>query len=251
MGAEEDNKNLNQPAVCVRHKQNSFLTTFFSVSYLVVFFGDKFRDKSLFISVCDIDDDDDDDDDDDEDDDDDDIIDIEQDGREIFMWTGLTVNHFDIVHRITRILKLIPDKFATGCAIAAENLPDDTGEFLLNLVAKLYDESLSEAVEKNYPNSFVSTLFDLRESYREITSAFVNREIDQREIEDFLRRCQPILNAATIVVDWAHSQLTHYRKNQEYSDGASEKLLDLCLDLNSKPNLLSEYRQLRRENERG
>jgi len=118
-------------------------------------------------------------------------------------------------------------------------------------VAKLYDESLSEAVEKNYPNSFVSTLFDLRESYREITSAFVNREIDQREIEDFLRRCQPILNAATIVVDWAHSQLTHYRKNQAYSDDVSEKLLDLCLDLNSKPNLLSEYRQLRRENERG
>jgi hypothetical protein len=238
MGAEEDNKNLNQPAVCVRHKQNSFLTTFFSVSYLVVFFGDKFRDKSLFISVCDIDDDD-------------DIIDIEQDGREIFMWTGLTVNHFDIVHRITRILKLIPDKFATGCEIAAENFPDDTGEFLLNLVAKLYDESLSEAVEKNYPNSFVSTLFDLRESYREITAAFVNREIDQREIEDFLRRCQPVLNAATIVVDWAHSQLIHYRKNQEYSDDVSEKLLDLCLDLNSKPNLLSEYRQLRRKNERG
>jgi hypothetical protein len=244
MGAEEeDNRNLNQPAVCVRHKQNSFFTTFFSASYLIVFCGDNFRDKSLFISVRNIGDDDD----DDYDDDDDDIIDIEQEGREIFLWTGLTVNHFDIVHRITRILKLIPDKFATGCAIAAENLPGDSGDFLLNLVAKLYDEALTEALDKNYPNSFVSTLLDLRESFREITFAFVERQIDQREIEKFLRRCQPVLSASKIIVDWAYSQLIYFRKNQAYSDDASEKLLDLCLDLNSKPNLLSEYRRLRRE----
>jgi hypothetical protein len=230
MVAEEENKNLNEPAVCVRHKNNSFLATFFSVSYLVIIFGDRLQEKSLFISVCDIDEEDDDDyyndDDDDNEDDHDDAKDDDEDkSSEKFLWTGLTVKHFDIVHRITRILKLIPYKLATACAIAAKNI-GDSREFLLNLVAKLYNDSLAEV-------------------------GFVHGEIDQREIEDFLKQCQPILNAATIVIDWAHSELVHYHRHQTYSEAASEKLLDLCLDLNSKTNLLSEYWQLRQDNEKG
>ena len=230
MGAEEEDKNLNE-LVRVRHKNNSFLTTFLSVSYLVINYGDRSKGKSaLFVSA--------------RENNGDDIDYLRGDCEdEILMWSGITVNHFDIVHRITRILMLIPDKLATACAIARENLPDDSGVFLLNLVANLYDKAIEEAVQKNYPNSFISCISDLREQLCDITVGFVSRDIDQHEIEEFLKRCQTVLNTAKIIADWGHSEMVHVNRNQTFSANASNKLFDLCLKLYSR-NLLSEYREL-------
>jgi len=230
MGAEEEDKNLNE-LVRVRHKNNSFLTTFLSVSYLVISYGDRAKGKSaLFVSARENNGDE---------------IDYNRGdcNDEILMWSGITVDHFDIVHRITRILMLIPDKLATACAIAEKKLPDDSGDFLINLVTNLYDKAIEEAIQKNYPNSFISSILDLREELRDITVGFVSRDIDQHGIEEFLKRCQPVLNAAKIIADWGHSEMVHVSRYQTFSADASKKLFDLCSKLYSR-NLLSEYLEL-------
>ncbi len=120
---------------------------------------------------------------------------------------------------------LIPDKLATACAIAGENNPGETGEFLLNLVAKLYDESIEEAVNKNYPFHLLAP-FPIF-----VTIGFVGGEIDQHEIEEFLKRCQPVLNVTKIIADWGHSEMVHVHQHQTFSVNASNNLLDLCSKL--------------------
>jgi len=224
MGAEEEDGNVR-----VTQKNNSFLVKFFSVSYLLIF------DRSLTVLVTENRDDDDDDDDDDA-------------GEELFSWHDISVNHFDLVHRMTRILMLIPDKLCTACRISAENIPDETGEFLLNLVSKLYDECIEEGINKNYPNSFVSIISDLREQFRDLTIGFVNRDIDQNEIEEFLNRCQPIFNVAVLIADWGHFELLHLQRHRIFSANAFDKLFDLCSKLYDR-NLLSDYRELSGRNE--
>ncbi len=212
--------------VSVRHKNNSFLATFLSFSYLVISYGDRLKGKgALFVSVRKNNDD------------------VEE-AQEIFSWSGISFIHFDIVHRITRILILLPDKLATAFENVKKNIPGQTGENSLNLVGELYDQSIEDAVNLNYPNSFISTIFELRERLRDITIGFVTGDIDNSEIEEFLKRCQPVLTATKIISDWGHSEMVHVFFRETFSDNALNNLFYLCFELYGR-ELLSEYRKLR------
>ena len=223
--------------VSVQHKNNSFLATFLSFSYLFIIYGDRSKGKeAIFVSVRKNNDDDNDDDDDDDDD-------VEE-AQEIFSWSGISYTHFDIVHRITRIFMLLPDKLATALEIAKENIPGQTGEVHLNLVGTLYDQTIEDAVKLNYSNSFVVTISELRERLRDITIGFVTGDIYNREIEEFLKRCQPVLTATKIISDWGHSEMAHVFLSETFSANALNNLFDLCSELYAR-ELLSEYRKLR------
>ena len=214
--------------VSVRHKNNSFLATFLSFSYLVISYGDRLKGKGLvFVSVRKNNNDD----------------DVEE-AQEIFSWSGISFVHFDIVDRITRILLLLPDKLATAFENVKKYIPGQTGEISLNLVGELYDQSIEDAVKLNYPNSFVVTISELRECLRDITIGFVTGDIDNSEIEEFLKKCQPVLTATKIISDWGHSEMVHVFFRETFSDNALNNLFYLCFELYCR-ELLSEYRKLR------
>jgi hypothetical protein len=139
---------------------------------------------------------------------------------------------------------LIPDKLATAFEIAKENIPGQTGEILLNLVGNLYDQTIEDAVKLNYPNSLIVTISELRERLRDITIGFVTGDIDNSEIEEFLKRCQPVLTATKIISDWGHSEMVHVFLRETFSNNALNNLFDLCSELYGR-ELLSEYRKLR------
>jgi len=52
-----------------------------------------------------------------------------------------SLRHFEPVHLLTRIFRLLPDKLATAKAICVEGLPDpaDDGSFLIRLVLQLLE----------------------------------------------------------------------------------------------------------------
>lgn len=52
-------------------------------------------------------------------------------------WTA-TLKSFEVIHGLSRVMRLVPDKLATALAINMENLPDpDDGSFLIKLVEDL------------------------------------------------------------------------------------------------------------------
>jgi hypothetical protein len=51
----------------------------------------------------------------------------------------VTVRSFEVVHGISRVVKLLPDKLATAISVCSEELhrPRDNGAFLIRIVEDL------------------------------------------------------------------------------------------------------------------
>lgn len=61
----------------------------------------------------------------------------------------LNLISFEVVHGMSRVLMLLPDKLATALAINKENLPDpDDGGFLIDLVLQLLEHYIKIAEER-------------------------------------------------------------------------------------------------------
>ena len=161
-------------------------------------------------------------------------------GEELLSWSDIFICHFELFHMVYRILLMIPEKIATGLKIAHENIPGESGSFLLKLAGDLLTNVQTEAQEKNYPSSFIESISLISDTYAEIITSFDNYATELPKIKIFLEQCQPLLEATKIFSDWGHSQLVFFHRNQQFSPDAYNKLRTLFLNT-MKKNLLLEF----------
>jgi hypothetical protein len=168
---------------------------------------------------------------------------LDSDDEEVIFWPNLNLQHFEVLHMMTRIFLLLPDKIATAIEIEAENIPGDSGSFLIELVVKLIEDALIKARHCNLPNAFVSNISNLYEDLRDISQSFDERNISFDQIKQFLIECQLSYNLSKIYADCCHSQLIYLSRFGCFSPQLSESLQNV-LDTIIEKNLLWEYQLL-------
>jgi len=66
-------------------------------------------------------------------------------GKISLAWNWIfTLAHFEIIHGLSRVVKLLPDKVQTAIEIKKENIPNEDGSFLIKLVMDLANVYLSD-----------------------------------------------------------------------------------------------------------
>jgi hypothetical protein len=144
---------------------------------------------------------------------------------------------------MSRVFQLLPDKFATSLAIREENIPGESGVFLLILVADHFQKCVSDSREKNYPASFVSTISRLCESFFDIIISYEQNNVDLQQIKDFLCECQPVYAAVKIFSDWGYLQVNSFARHNRFTADAYNQLKNLFLTKIER-NLLMEFIEL-------
>ena len=153
----------------------------------------------------------------------------------VWSW-HLTMRHFEAVHGMSRVVRLVPDKLATAAAINKEGLVED-GSFLIQLVINLMDvyctqaDRLKDAADLNgnhterlfsfgfedhveadgeevdgEPQSFEQVLDDMRTEM-----VVMKQTLERRDMQLFrtqalaiLRKCDIIRIMSTIFLDFVH-----------------------------------------------
>ena len=84
----------------------------------------------------------------------------------------LDLKSFEVMHGLSRVVLMVPDKIATAIEINKENLPDpDDGTFLIGLVEDLvvfYKDKLSRDVSEDNNENFDSRIEQHGEDRREM-----------------------------------------------------------------------------------
>lgn len=196
-----------------------------------------------------------------------------------FSWT-VGVKEFEIIHGLSRVVRLLPDKLVTAKCIAAEPVTDD-GTFLVNLVLdllKVYlDQSerlvsssstaaaenlCSQEVYQEIPfesrtsvdlqMSLNGTLECLRESLNSLLRSLADHNLEQfaNDAKALVGLGDEILAACHAYLDFAHPLIVQsYRHNSLQDSEIDQRRIALITKLENLKNKLSnEFEQYSAEN---
>ena len=196
-----------------------------------------------------------------------------------FSWT-VGVKEFEIIHGLSRVVRLLPDKLVTAKCIAAEPVADD-GTFLVNLVLdllkvyldqseRLVSSSSTAAVENpccqeiyreipfesrtsvDLQMSLNGTLECLRESLNSLLRSLADHNLEQfaNDAKALVGLGDEILAACHAYLDFAHPLIVQsYRLNSLQDSEIDQRRIALITKLENLKNKLSnEFEQYSAEN---
>jgi hypothetical protein len=165
------------------------------------------------------------------------------------VWKKLKLSSFELIHRVTRIILLLPDKFATALAICKEQIPGETGEFLIDLVLKLLEDTLTEGQQRNsaYHSAFIATISGLIQELEEIKLCIRFSRIDDANILilSFLKKCDLVYETCCLYIKFCHSEVLHLQRTGNFSILIVYKFLLIATISNSREkNVYDQYVQI-------
>ena len=170
-----------------------------------------------------------------------------KDNLQLFQWPNITLKNFEQVHGLSRVLMLIPDKLATAIEINKEHLPDDTGDFLSQLVVKLLIFYSSEKFQRENPEISASILH-LIDDFSHFETQLNNRREEEAKLSAYLilDEGDPMLSACRIYVNFLHPELAKIQRDP-IRLSQSERFQLYIESLNDIQSLKSEFTGLTSE----
>lgn len=143
-------------------------------------------------------------------------------------WT-VTLKWFEVIHGLSRVVKLVADKLVTARLIYMENLPNDDGRFYVNLVTNLLKFYIDQA--KVTLTTEPEEISKLREGFSKQWNPLVlhlgeSFEVFEGDSLNFVESVELLQGKLDI-----YSELLRDRAGEEALLEMEPKILDLCVDL--------------------
>ena len=181
----------------------------------------------------------------------------------------VTLKSFEVMHGLSTVMLLVPDKMATAIMIHKECLPDpDDGSFLIDLVQNLLAFYKQRHFRQNFPNvndceaTFVDIqgsrnddfnqdrlsceLFDVLMEFEAKLDAFKNNlrhrndeEIIIESAHAILRFAEDLLDISSVYMNFVHPMILNISRNKVFE---FHKCQELKLALNE--NLIETHKKL-------
>jgi len=169
--------------------------------------------------------------------------------EQIFNWPETTLKSFEQIHGLSRVLMLCPDKLATALAINEENIENETGIFLTQLVVKLlifYSSQKFQRENQEVSDSILDTIEQI--SIFESKLEERNREEGKLAAATLFRQIDPYLCACQIYVKFLHSEVIKIQRDPARAIQTEDfsRTIEIIRDT---PSLQSEFNTLISEEE--